>query len=1006
MTHILRETPKPSSVRSRALTGVALSAVSLAITLPGFALAQEASETQEITVTGSRIKAPNLTSDSPVAAIPTEEIKQSNTQNIENLLNNLPSVTADYGGVQSSLIGSTISTVNLRDLDATRTLVLIDGHRVGPGDPSSRVGSATDINFIPVTLVQSVDVLTGGASAVYGSDAVAGVVNFHLIRDFQGAQVDFSYSAAQHNNTSNSVANAAFAASGYKVTAPPANTFDGFIRESSGIVGANSPDNKGNVTMYADYRSTTPVAGSQRSWEACPIYPSTTNNKPYKYCLGSSTSPYGKFPSLPGYGTVSNNPNGTATFTRFTGAEAFNFSGTSYLQRQDDRSSLGALGHYSVNEHAELYTEMMFMKDSSQQQDGAGGLFVGGVPGIQSTLTVPCNNPYLGHTVGPLGFSQATAIGCTAGVTSVNINFPGLRFTQPRQDVIDHDDYRALAGVRGDIDGNWSYDVSASHWVATYSLKDQNWALLPLVNSAMANGTLNIFQYGGDTQAQQNAVSGTALQTGQNGEDDVVASVTGDLGPYGGKSPFATNPIAVAAGLEYRHTTLQFTPDQNFQSGYVLGGNTTLPINGGEMVEEEFGEIRAPIIQNLPYVQALNLNLAMRHSDYSVDNSSSAFSTNTYKISADYAPTDDIRFRGGYNRAARAPNVYELFLGDSLGSDGGYQDPCAGNQSGTAPGNPAYKSICTNPALGKASVTAAQFNSGLIPFCSSSQCTAQTGGNTALKPEEADTWTYGFNATPSFLPGFNASVDYWDIKIANYIGTQSGSAIVNGCYSGILSYCQYIHRDPTNGSISTGDGYVSETNVNLDSIHNRGIDLDLNYTKKLEELGLGDMGAINLHLTGTYLIQAETQVQDSLKAFNCAGLFGTSCGDPQPNWRHQMRVTWETPYNANVSVNWRYIGGVKLDANDPNNPGYGNAAGYDGLDSSINAYSYIDLAASYKLWEKYTFRAGVNNLMDKDPPIVNQQYGIGGNAGGQNGNTFTMYDVMGRVIYMSFSAKL
>lgn len=408
MTNFIEGAQKLPTIRSRAMTGVALSAVSLALALQGYASAQEATEIQEVTITGSRIKAPNLTSDSPVSAVSTEEIKQANTQAVENLLNNLPSVTADYSGTQSSLVGSTIATVNLRGLGATRTLVLIDGRRVGPGDPSSSTGAAVDLNFIPTTLVQSVDVLTGGASAVYGSDAVAGVVNFHMIRDFQGAQFDESYSAAQHHN-GNKDATTAFANSGYKVKTPPADTFDGFIRETSGIIGVNSSDNKGNVTLYADYRSTTPVTGALRSWEACPIYPSTTNNKPYKYCLGSSTTPFGKFTGLKNpttgkaLGNVVNNPDGSATFVKFSGAYAFNFSSTSYLQRQDDRASLGTLAHYEINEHADLYTELMYMSDSSQQQDGAGGLFSGGVPGIQSTITVPCTNPYIGKAPGPLG---------------------------------------------------------------------------------------------------------------------------------------------------------------------------------------------------------------------------------------------------------------------------------------------------------------------------------------------------------------------------------------------------------------------------------------------------------------------------------------------------------------------------------------------------------------------------------------------------------------------------
>jgi outer membrane receptor protein involved in Fe transport len=1020
MTNFLGEAQSSTSVRARALKGVALSAVTLAMVAPGFAQAQQ--DVQEVTITGSRIKAPNLVADSPTQSVSQEEIKQANVQAVEQLLNNLPSVTADFTAQQSSLLGSTTASVNLRGLGSTRNLVLIDGRRIGPGDPSSVCGAAADLNFIPTPLVKSVEVLTGGAGAVYGSDAIAGVVNFHLIRDFQGAQLDFSYSAAQHSNN-NSTAQNAYANTqalypGAPTPTPPKNVFDGFIRESSGIVGSNSPDGKGNVTMYADYRSTTPVQSTQRDWEACPIYPTTnssvTPNKAVHYCAGSSTNLFNKFAlkNQAGLtyggtsGTFINNPNGTATLVPFSNGALFNFSATSYLQRQDDRAALGSYGHYEVNEHADLYAEMMYMNDSSQQQDGAGGLFANGVAGVQTTLAIPCTNPYIGHTANGKYPSQYQALGCaTPGVSTATIIYPGLRFTLPRQDVITHDDYRALAGVRGDIDGNWTYDVSASHWVSSYSLVNNNWALLPAVNQALQNGTLNIFQYGGDTLAQQQGVSGTEEEAGNTKEDDVQINLTGDLGPYGGKSPFASSPVAVAGGLEYRHDTLNLNPDANIQAGYVLGGSgKVLPISGGEMVTEEYGEIRAPIVQDKPFVQALDLNLAFRHSDFTVDNSSSAFSTNTYKINADYAPMDDFRFRGGYNRAARAPNVYELFQPNVYGNDGGYNDPCAG-------ATPVLSAaVCTNPALGKAGISAAQY--GGVLQCSANQCNNYTGGNTALKPEEADTWTWGVNITPTILPGFSASIDYWDIKVANYIGTLAGSTIVNGCYAGQTYYCQFITRDPLGGGL-VGNGKVSETNVNLDSLHNTGIDVDLEYTRKISDLGFNipqDFGALSFHLTGTYNIEANTQALDTIKTVRCAGLYGSTCGNPLPNWRHQARLTWITPWNADFSVNWRYIGGSKLDAADPSNPAYGNAlvAGSpnaQGLDNTINGYNYIDLSASYKLWDKYTLRAGVNNLMDKDPPVLNADYAVPGNFIGENGNTFTMYDTMGRVLYMSFSAK-
>src|SRR5579859_2637588 len=263
-----------SSTRARALKGVALSAVAISMVAPGYAQAQQQSgDVQEVTITGSRIKAPNLTADSPVAAVGAEEIKQQGTTNIETLLNNLPAVTADLGNQGYNTGG--VANVNLRGLGSARTLVLIDGQRVGPSGPTN---SATDLNLIPAALIKSVEVLTGGASAVYGSDAMAGVVNFHLLNNFEGVMVDYDFSGYAHNNNNSEMANILGNGVGGSNGAPATPIqyrkgaqWDGFIRDSTVVMGVNAPNNKGNVTMWAEYRATTPVVGPQRDTSACPV---------------------------------------------------------------------------------------------------------------------------------------------------------------------------------------------------------------------------------------------------------------------------------------------------------------------------------------------------------------------------------------------------------------------------------------------------------------------------------------------------------------------------------------------------------------------------------------------------------------------------------------------------------------------------------------------------------------------------------------------------------------
>lgn len=1022
MTHFLSEARQTTSIRSRALTGVALSAVSMALLASGQAAAQQAAEPQEITITGSRIKAPNLTSDSPVLGVTKEEIAQSNTPAVEGLLNQLPSVMVNLTAASSSQTYDTTSHIDLRGLGVTRTLVLIDGKRIGPSDPQGATGAAADLNFIPTALIQSVEVMTGGASAAYGSDAVAGVVNFKLIRNFQGAELDYSFTADQHSNNNSEfkqvLANTQIVSTGFKVAPAPKNNFDGFIRDSSGIVGANSADGKGNVTIYADYRATTPVGNNSRDWNSCAISATYTNNQSYKFCAGSSNTQYGKFVNLPGLVGISNkvglNPDGSATFVKFTNSLLFNFAAYQYLQRQDDRAALGSYGHYEVNPHADLYAEMMYMDDSSQQEIGPAALPFGGVGGVQTTLTIPCNNPYLGHSPGPLGVSQYTAIGCAPGIASATLStFPGLRLLNPRTDVITHDDYRALAGVRGDIDGNFSYDVSLSHWQTQFTRKDINFPLLSSVDSAITNGTLNIFQYQGDASQVSGLTNVTGLIVGQTKEDDAQFTINGDLGPYGGKSPFASSPVALAFGAEYRHDISVQTSDGNEAAGQLLFDTQQPSFNGGERVFEEFGELNLPIIQDKPFVRSASLDLALRHSDYHVDNTNSAFSTNTYKVSGDYSPLDDFRLRGGFSRAARAPNVGDLFTPATFGTDGGYSDPCSPTGNNLVP-NAAYRAACTNPAIGKAAVTAAQFANGLVPQCPANECNNITGGNVNLKPEEADTWTWGVVVTPTAIPGLTGSLDYWDAKVSGYVGPIQGATIINDCYSGITSYCQYISRDPLNGGL-IGNGATNETNHNLDQLHYRGIDVELAYLRQLEDLGLGaNLGSLSVHLSGTYMLDVITQNQATVLSYNCVGEYGPNCnatsGGPQPAWRHQMRLTWTTPWDADISLNWRYINSVRLDSTDPKQPDYGNSVAccsvpVGALDGSIPTYNYIDLSASYRLWEKYTFRLGVNNLMDKDPPVLNQSFALNGALAGQNGNTYNTYDTLGRVLFMSFQAK-
>ncbi|MDB6041700.1 MAG: TonB-dependent receptor [Gammaproteobacteria bacterium] len=957
---------------------------------------EQAANIQEVTVTGTRIKAPNLTSESPVTVVTDVEIKAQGATNIENVLNEIPQVhTAQSSSTANNSTG--VANINLRGLGPTRTLVMIDGRRLGPGDPQGPQGAAADVNFIPTALITGVDVLTGGASAVYGSDAMAGVVNFRLLRNFEGVQVTQTFNDAQH--TQGGPANSVLASANYPVKpAIPGNQFGGLVSDTTLILGTNVDDNKGNITMYASYRSTSAVLDGSRNFQAC----ETGLNKAGTglVCAGSSSGAYGNFITNSGK-DLALNPNGTATFVPFTSALKYNTAPTNDLQRPDERKTLGAIGHVQLAPWLDVYAETMFMSDHTTAQVAPGGLLLGRGP--TGFLQIPCNNQFLSAAQEPSICQDST--GKPLPVYQANgqpnvatILMPALRMANyPRADDLRHDDYRVVVGGRGAIDNNWSYDLSGTYWnslLSEHYLNDISFAKVQnSLNGCTAPGNagcvpLNIFQYGGVTPEAFNYITTPGEKSGSSIETTVDANISGDFGPYGGTSPWARNPVATSFGFTYRRDQLNFLPDSELQTNELIGqGAFYPPVRGGEIVKEEYFEIHIPVVENKAFMEAIDLDLAGRHSDYSIDNSSNGFSTNTFKIAADYAPSGDIRFRASYNRAARAPNLYELFLGQRLNNDAGYDDPC----SGATP-------RASLAACARTGVTAAQY--GNIPGCPSTNCDALTGGNLALRPEEADTYSYGFNFTPGFLPGFNLSVDYWAVRVNNYITNLSGQLIVNGCLlQGEDSLCSLFHRGPGIGNIFGTSGWVVESNQNIGFLRNRGIDVELNYRKNFDSLG-----TLVLRMSGTDLLE---QTVSSPNTYDCAGLYGSTCsagGDNGPNfrWRHTARLTWLTPWGPDLSVNWRYMSAVKLDTNS--SQAALNNGSYDAYDAKIPAYNYLDLSTTWSFAKHYTVSAGVNNALDKDPPYLNHSVVYFVNGGG-NGNTYGAYDTLGRIFFLSVSAK-
>ncbi len=1000
---------KSGNLRLRFAVRAALAGSSLVASFgTGAAHAADAADTaapadsslSEVVVTGSRIAVPNDHSISPVVSVTATDIAVTGYTRIEDLLNQLPQVFADQGSTVSNGADGT-AQVNLRDLGAKRTLVLVDGLRLGPGDPTENGGS--DINMIPTELIESIEIETGGASSIYGADAVAGVVNFKLNQHFEGVKLVLDGGIYDHKNTNVDGVEDAIAASGFQE--PPSNVTPGAQKSVAFLAGLNSPDGNGNATFYATYRNVAAILQSQYSYSACTLGSGYIGSGSAFYCGGSSTSYPGRFRgTTPGTTNTYNDtlgPNGT--LVPYTSADAYNYGALNYFQRPDERYTAGAFLHYDFNDYAKVYANTMYMQDVSLAQIAGSGVFFG-------PQSVNCANPF---------FSAAELAtfcgGSTAGSTTILI---GRRNVEGGGRVSDlqHTDFREVIGIKGKIADGWDYDASFQYGLVDLVESENNYFSNSKINNALnvvgtaANPVCvsgppcvpyNIFAIGGVTPAALAYLEVPGELTGRVTQTIVNANATGDLGRYGVQLPTADSGLKINIGVEYRDSKASTLPDEELQLGDLAGsGGPTVPVSGGLISREAFAELRMPVIDDKFLAKSLDLEASYRYSDYS-----QGFKTNTYSIGADWAPIQDVRFRGSFTRAVRAPNISELFAPAAVGLDGSYNaDPCASPTAGTPPGTsaplcartgvtgPEYGNIVSNPA--------AQYN-GLL------------GGNPELQPETALTTSFGVGFTPSFIPNFRAQIDYYDIKIKNIISSIGAGTILSECLNND-ELCNDIHRDQTPGPAQgtlwlDNNGYVVDTLLNVGEYEQKGVDFDLSY-----KYDLGAYGRALLSFQGTYISSFDiTAIEsDQTTKYNCAGLYGATCGNPVFKWRHQMHATWATPWSgADLTATWRYYGNVKNEilSGNPNladgtPPGASVANGFvANTEAYLPSFSYLDLTASVKVADHLTVRVGCNNVLDKNPPLIGAS-SISGTVG--NGNTYPgVYDALGRYLFAQVTAQ-
>lgn len=949
----------------------------------------------EVIVTGSRIPVPaNVTATSPLTVVTQEEIRQQGHTDVTDFINQLPQNIINSGsdlGNNSNPLSSAggIATVDLRGLGPQRTLVLVDGKRLGNGDPNTlNPNPAADLDQIPAALIERVDVVTGGASAVYGSDAMAGVVNFIMRRNFTGVEVNAQYGYNQHDNHNTFMQNLE---SGDGINAPTGNSNNGYKRDLSVIMGMNSPDGNGNVTGYFVFHHQDPVTGGKYDYADCLYVGSACSNSPNsnQFVLGDNAYSVVGHSFLP-YPQAGSVPPAT-----------FNSSQYEFLQREDDRYQAGFMAHYDINEHVKPYLDFSFMDDKTTATVAPSGVFLSSNPYSADNLyTANCANPLLSAQQLGVIAANGQCLGGAAGGGNFTLDI-GRRDIEGggRSSLFDHTNYRVVGGVKGDIIDGVTYDAYAQYYYTSLYSSNSNYFSISGVNNALmvdpATGgcisggscvPYNIFTQGGVTPAQVAALYEPGTSYGTDTEKIWHADVTADMGKWGVKLPTAKDGLAVNVGWEHRFEGLSYAPDQAELSGDLSGFSGAAPaINAGYSVDEGFLESRLPIASDLPGVEDLSVDAGYRWSHYST-----AGTTNTYKFELQYQPVHDVRIRGSFDRAVRAPNLIELFNPQSYGQESFVTtDPCAG----AAPA--ASFAECAHSG-----VTAAQY--GHISQCPASQCGQVTGGNMDLKPEVAVTWSAGLSFTPSFLPNFVTTIDYYHISITGEITTLPGAYVFSDCLAnGDAATCSQVVRNPITGALHgatvAGGGYILQTSINAGASLVSGVDLGMNYKYQFDHLG-----TLSANLVGTYVQHNITTPYPGAQSYDCAHLFGANCNNAiNPVWRHTMRVSWETPWKVGLSAYWRFIGPTSYDNNSTNPALAGSEEGaYNPDIQRIPGYNYFDLTATAHVTDTVDVRAGVQNLFDKDPPLLPAQV-----TNENPSNSFLAYDLLGRQLFVSVTAK-
>jgi outer membrane receptor protein involved in Fe transport len=809
-------------------------------------------------------------------------------------------------------------------------------------------------------------------------------VNFIMNDRFQGVQGEINYGFYNHSQQGgqgiSDIVAARAVTNPAQFAVPGDKSRDGEESDYNLTMGSNFANNKGNATFFVGYKKTKALLQSERDYSACAAGSTAAGFT----CGGSSTASPARVLDL----TSGRSYVATATGTRpYVGAnDQYNYGPLNYYQRPSERYTGAAYVNYEINSHAKVYGELNIHDDHTTGQIAPSGIFFGNL-----TVPVAFENPLL---------SQAwrTSLGLTGPGTSNEV-WIGKRNVEGggRQADLRHTSYRGVIGVKGEINPAWNYDAFFQTGQVVYQQTYRNEfsqqrtlrALdvvrnpangQPICRSAL-DGTdpncvpYNVWTLGGITSEALGYIQTPGLQNGNTFQSVFGGTVNGDLGAYGWQLPTAKSPVGVAFGIEQRTEKLTLETDNSFSTGDLAGqGGATIGLEGKYTVRDLYMEARVPLVEGKEFAERLSLSGSYRYSDYSTDQS-----TDSYGLGLEWAITKKIMARGSYQQAVRAANIVELFTAQGLALYDNDEDPCAG----AIP----TRSLADCARTG---VTSAQY--GRILDNPAGQYNYLQGGNPNLKPETSKSSTLGLVWTPT--KDFNATLDWFNIKVDDVISIAPPTITLQQCLdTGNPTYCSQITRDSQGTLWANPAARIIGTNVNLSKWETSGVDFSMNYNYKLNQYG-----GLALTFIGTYLKSFEQEPIPGLGKYDCAGLYGGTCGTPLPEWRHKARLNWMTPWNFDVAMTWRYIDAVLLDRTSANPLLAGTV---NSVDKELKAQNYLDLAASWIINKQLTLSGGINNITDREPPVSAQ---VG--AGFGNGNTYPqVYDALGRRVFMTLTAK-